>query len=103
MPRKRQLPKPRRTDRLAWAALALGDRLWLLMGIPCSARDPRSPLQMEDDVRESWALNREIAIAFHHQTFPGTMPGAWWRFDAPEPRDTTIDETVQLRRIGVVE
>ncbi len=46
-----------------------------------------------EDLKDAWLENRDWLLERHIQTFPGTRPWAWWRFDAPESRkNVTVGE-----------
>lgn len=42
--------------------------------------------QEPDDLREIWKKIRDEILADWVIEFPGTRPSAWWKWDAPEPR-----------------
>ncbi len=59
---------------------------------------PESLAEMEI----AWADCKDDIMTAHLERFPCTRPWAWWQFDAPEPRDRTVDEKEQLTRLCVV-
>jgi len=59
--------------------------------------------------REAWYELRErveVALAERRRSchgYPLLRPWAWWQFSAPEPRDHSISEAVQLDRLGLTD
>jgi len=40
----------------------------------------------EPEERRAWEAHRQELLSEHIEKNPGTRPHAWWRFEAPEPR-----------------
>lgn len=88
MPKRRPMLRPRH-----WTKLQLVQMTHPLLGsgIPTFVDD--------DERRQCWLENRERMLA---EVGPNYRPVGWWLFESPEPRDHGMDETAQLRRMGLV-
>ena len=53
------------------------------------------------EMRQAWQDCKDTVLAEHIERFPCTRPWAWWKFGAPEPRDESVDEKVQLHLLGI--
>ena len=53
------------------------------------------------EMKTAWKDTKDEIIAEHIAKHPCTRPWAWWKFGAPEPRDESQDEKVQLHLLGI--
>lgn len=67
--------------------------------------------RIEDDVKEAWEYHRDINDIFYiwaepdddrFNTQAGRRPWAYWQFNAPEPRDYSQHEELQLLKMDVL-
>ena len=94
MPVRRRLRKRGTADRLTEI-----QRLHLHRGNPFGC----GPVFADNaDEREAWTAHRDDIQREHIERMPGTRPCAWWRYDAPHPRDEKIHETIQLHELGLI-
>lgn len=54
----------------------------------------------EAERREAWERHREQVLAKPHN--PGTRPGAWWKYDAPERPLQDEGQEATLYRLGLL-
>jgi hypothetical protein len=56
-----------------------------------------------DHLREDWVLVRDELLG---EAAPGTRPGGWWKYEAPEPRrqvgDAIESQAAYLDRLGLL-
>jgi hypothetical protein len=79
MPNIRRYPAPLRNtgpELGKWHKFALMFCAWDLLGA----------FDDEEAAREAYETHREAYLEEHAAEHPGTRPGCWWRWEAPEPR-----------------
>jgi len=95
MPRRRRIPK-RRLDRLNER-----QRQLLLLGVALFEDEPG--FESEQEEREAWERHREALLAECAAERPARWrPAAWWKYEAPEPRNKDEPEAEQLARLGLL-
>ena len=74
--------------------------LQLAFGVPGASLNGGTPIyESEEERREAWEYYRASLL---NEAGPGHRPAAWWEYDAPEPRDRTIGQSLQLDRLGLL-
>jgi hypothetical protein len=63
-----------------------------------TGRDDDMPLRGHPTARELWVLSRGDVLPGWVRAHPGTRPPAWWRFDAPGPRQRVGGSLRRLSR-----
>lgn len=90
------MPRRRRTAKRRQAVLELEHVLELTIG------PGRSPAWATEQARrEAWEAHRD-EFTWEALEHPGSRVWAWWRYDAPSPRDRDVNETLQLDALGLL-
>jgi|ERR1035437_9785241 hypothetical protein len=84
--------KKKKVDKTRPASIAVSDGLWALFcdrEIPADDDDTRALLCLDEaGVRKRWDACKDELLAQWRNTYPGTRPSHWWKWDAP--RQSTL-------------
>jgi hypothetical protein len=87
--------RPRRSR----TKLTFTERKWLLVGRPYAIPF----LAGGEWAARLWSEYREAVTLRHIAKHPGTRPANWWRYDAPEPRDSSAEtQLAYLQRLDLL-
>ena len=79
--------------------LSFLERKWLLTGRPGAIPF----LEGGEWARSLWREYGDGIVARHIAKHPGTRPANWWRYDAPERRDSSTEtQLAYLRRLDLL-
>jgi hypothetical protein len=79
--------------------LSFLERRWLLSGKPGAI----PYLEGGEWARSLWSEYGEAVTLRHIAKHPGTRPANWWRYDAPEPRDSLAEtQLAYLQRLDLL-
>lgn len=102
MPVKKRREKSRSLDR--WCAQELRTGPVLLAGLGYFDYQAPEGVDQCDTPRmaNDWKRHGDSILSEWITQRPGTRPYAWWKFDAPEPRDDSDSEYQYLVRHGLL-
>jgi hypothetical protein len=87
--------RPRRSR----TKLTFTERKWLLVGRPYAIPF----LEGGEWAARLWSEYGEAVTLRHIAKHPGTRPANWWRYDAPEPRDSSAEtQLAYLQRLDLL-
>src|SRR5262245_11750226 len=87
--------RPRRSR----TKLTFTERKWLLVGRPYAIPF----LEGGEWARSLWSEYGEAVTLRHIAKHRGTRPANWWRYDAPEPRDSSAEtQLAYLQRLDLL-
>lgn len=106
------MPRPARRAAIRRRGWTDGHRRQLMFGfdhLGCGWGDAvkrpyaADPKTVEREMAACWLEYGPQITAATMADMPGTRPWYWWHAEAPEPRDESCPEAIQLARLGLLE
>jgi hypothetical protein len=85
------MPVKRRTAKARVGEISLMERWDLQLG-------PSGEFASEEERREAWLRHRDSLMVMN----AGHRPWAWWEYESAEPRNPSVEESLQLYRMGAL-